>query len=183
MSQGNAGAFSGQGGGQGHAHAPASGEGEVRMELPSKTAYLCAVREFTREVCKRRAFDEDQVAQIVLALDEALANVMKHGYQGRTDGRIWIGFSPFESGPRGPGIRIVVEDEARQVDPSTIKSRDLADVRPGGLGVHIIREVMDEATYEKRAGAGMRLTLVKHVSSPAVCTSPRVRDCSGGTHG
>jgi anti-sigma regulatory factor (Ser/Thr protein kinase) len=177
MSHGNAGAASVHGVGS----APPGAE--VRMELPSKTSYLCAVREFTREVCKRRGFDDDQGSQIVLALDEALANVMKHGYQGRTDGRIWIAFAPFDSGPRGPGMRIVVEDEARQVDPATIKSRDLADVRPGGLGVHIIKEVMDEAVYEKRTTVGMRLTLVKHLCSPAVCTSPRVRDCSGEAHG
>jgi anti-sigma regulatory factor (Ser/Thr protein kinase) len=65
------------------------------------------------------------------------------------------------------GVRIVIEDEARQVDPTRMKSRDLEDIRPGGLGVHIIREVMDEAVYEKRAPVGMRLTMVKHAPRPS----------------
>jgi hypothetical protein len=70
-------------------------------------------------------------------------------------------------GPRVPtGLRIVIEDLGRQTDPGAIKGRDLDDVRPGGLGVHIIREVMDEVVYEKRPGGGMRLTLVKCPHAP-----------------
>jgi anti-sigma regulatory factor (Ser/Thr protein kinase) len=120
--------------------------------------------------CPKLGFDGAQSSQVVLAVDEALANVMKHGYQGRDDGRIFIRIAPFQDSAarRGPGVRIVIEDEARQVGLDKIKSRDLDDVRPGGLGVHIIQRVMDEARYEHReGGVGMRLTLVKHVSSPA----------------
>jgi anti-sigma regulatory factor (Ser/Thr protein kinase) len=67
----------------------------------------------------------------------------------------------------------MIEDEAEQVDPCTIKSRCLDEVRPGGLGVHIIREVMDEVAYECRSGGvGMRLTMVKK----KISTKPR-GDC------
>jgi anti-sigma regulatory factor (Ser/Thr protein kinase) len=55
------------------------------------------------------------------------------------------------------------------VDPATIRSRDLDDIRPGGLGVHIIHEVMDEVRYERRDSRGMRLTMVKQRRSPEVC--------------
>lgn len=146
------------------------GRGEVRIELCSKTSYLCSVRAFMQSFCPRIGFDGAQSSQIVLAVDEALANVMKHGYQGRDDGRIVLRVTPFQDSAahRGPGVRIVIEDEARQVELSQIKSRNLDDVRPGGLGVHIIQRVMDEARYEHReGGVGMRLTLVKHVASPA----------------
>ena len=61
---------------------------------------------------------------------------------------------------------IVVEDRAKQVDPETIQPRDLDDIRPGGLGVHIIREIMDHVSYEKRDGGGMRLSMTKHLPSP-----------------
>ena len=168
----------------------ASREAEIRMELLSKPVYLCAVRDFLRQICKRHGFNDDQGAQVVLAVDEALANVMKHGYDGKHDGHIWLSITPFTDGAheRGAGLRIVIEDRAKQVDIASIKSRDLADVRPGGLGVHIIKQVMDVATYEKRDdGAGMRLTLVKHVSSPAVHTAETDdagrSGCRGGSHG
>ncbi|HYF15325.1 MAG TPA: ATP-binding protein [Phycisphaerales bacterium] len=141
---------------------------EARIELTSNTAYLCSVRDVVRRVARRMGFGDDQAAQIVLAVDEGLANVMKHGYDGRPDGPIAVELCGCCDCARGPGIRIVVEDRARQVDPATIKSRDLDDIRPGGLGVHIMREVMDTVHYEPREGGGMRLTLVKFLSSPAV---------------
>jgi anti-sigma regulatory factor (Ser/Thr protein kinase) len=66
------------------------------------------------------------------------------------------------------GIRIVIEDEAKHIDPDHIKGRDLDEIRPGGLGVHIIREIMDEVVYEQRRPIGMRLTLVKSRKSDAM---------------
>ena len=61
-----------------------------------------------------------------------------------------------------PAARFVIEDRAKQVDPATIRSRDLSEVRPGGLGVYIINEVMDDVTYAMRPEGGMSLTMVKH---------------------
>jgi serine/threonine-protein kinase RsbW len=170
---------------------PAREQSDVVLEVLSKPMYLCAVRDFLRQICKRLNFHDDQGAQIVLAVDEALANVMKHGYAGKPDGRITLALALFAQSPRGPGLKIIIEDLAPQVDLATIKSRDLAEVRPGGLGVHIIKNVMDEAVYANRTdagGLGMRLTLVKYLSSPAVTgdnlagTQPDSR-CCGGIHG
>lgn len=168
--------------------ASADANAEVRIELLSKPVYLCAVRDFMRQVCRRHGFHDDQTAQIVLAVDEALANVMKHGYANHHDGHIWLALTPFTDSPRGPGLRIVIEDTAKQVDLASIKSRDLAEVRPGGLGVHIIKQVMDEAIYAHReGGVGLRLTLIKHLSSPAVSATQTDNashtNCCGGSHG
>lgn len=140
----------------------------LTLEMPSNAMYLCAVRCFISEVCRRHGFVDMQTSQVVLAVDEALANVMKHGYQGRPDGRITLRVMPVTDEAKGPGLSFTIDDWGRQVDPATIKSRDLADIRPGGLGVHIIRQVMDSATYETPPGQGMRLTMTKFVSSPAV---------------
>jgi anti-sigma regulatory factor (Ser/Thr protein kinase) len=51
------------------------------------------------------------------------------------------------------------------VDPSSIKSRDLDDLRPGGLGVHIMNSCMDCLEYRRAKGGGTILTMVKRVSS------------------
>jgi anti-sigma regulatory factor (Ser/Thr protein kinase) len=136
-----------------------AGPAPIRLEMLSQPMFLAGARDLVSAVAKRLGFAELACSQIALAVDEALCNIIRHGYGRRTDGPIWISLWPLES---PAAIRIVIEDEARQVDPATIKSRDLADVRPGGLGVHIINEVMDEVKYEHRAGAGMRLTLVKN---------------------
>ncbi len=138
----------------------------VCIELASNPAYLCSVRSMMGVVCRRIGFGDAATSKVVLAVDEALANVMKHGYERRLDGRIWLRAAR-ETRETGEGIRVVIEDEGRQVDPCDIKSRDLEDIRPGGLGVHIIREIMDDVRYECRDGKGMRLTLFKRLDRGA----------------
>ena len=102
----------------------------------------------------------DQVrAQVGLAVDEALTNVIRHGYDSREDGDIEIGFARQDT-----VVTIEILDRARQVPVETIASRPLDDVRPGGLGVHLIRNTMDEAVWSHREGGGMRLLLVRDVA-------------------
>ena len=140
----------------------------IRVELLSNPIYLSGARELVGTVAKRLGFDDLDCSKIALAVDEALCNVIRHGYSRALDRPIWISIWPIERDGAAEGIRIAIEDEAKQVDPSQMQGRSLTDIKPGGLGVHIIREVMDEATYEKReGGTGMRLILVKKAPRPA----------------
>jgi anti-sigma regulatory factor (Ser/Thr protein kinase) len=135
---------------------------DIRIQMVSDPTYLSGARDLVAAVARRLGFTEEGCGQIALAVDEALCNIIRHGYDRRKDAPIWISLWPLPAlNGSGAGIKIVLEDEAKQVDPCTIKSRDLDEVRPGGLGVHIIQQVMDEAKYEKREQVGMRLTLVK----------------------
>jgi anti-sigma regulatory factor (Ser/Thr protein kinase) len=140
-------------------------EPQLKLELLSQPRFLAAVRALISSLAQRVGFDEISCGQVSLAVDEALCNIINHGYDKRPDGRIWVNVWMVERDQ--PSLRIVIEDRAKQVDPQTIRSRDLEDIRPGGLGVYIIREVMDEASYEKREGGGMRLTLFKRVAPQA----------------
>jgi anti-sigma regulatory factor (Ser/Thr protein kinase) len=136
--------------------AEATKEPLLRLQMFSQPRFLAAVRALIATVCDRLGFNSMQCGQISLAVDEALCNVITHGYNRRE------------------GIKIVIEDLASQVDPDSIQPRDLDDIRPGGLGVHIIREVMDEVAYERRADRGMRLTMTKNLH-PAEATRPSGR--------
>ena len=139
----------------------------IKLELISDPTYLCGARELVASISRRLGFEDMDCSKIALAVDEALCNIIRHGYNRAMDKPIWISVWPEPGDAHSPGgVRIVIEDEARQVDPSKMKSRDLEDIRPGGLGVHIIREVMDEARYEKRPERGMRLTMVKRAPKP-----------------
>lgn len=153
---------------------------EVVIQIVSNPLYLSGTRELVSGVSRRLGFAEEACSQIALAVDEALANVIRHGYSKESNKPIWISLFPTPcpgmSGPMGDScqcqsLKIVIEDEARQVDPAVIKSRDLEEIRPGGLGVHIIRTVMDHVQYEKRESTGMRLTMIKNrVCSPSNAT-------------
>jgi anti-sigma regulatory factor (Ser/Thr protein kinase) len=140
------------------------------MQMQSDPMLLSGAREMVSWIARRSGFSDMDCSQIALAVDEALCNVFRHGYDRQTDRPIWLSIWS-EVGTAGnmecpPRIRIEIEDEARQVDPEKIKSRDLDDVRPGGLGVHIIKQVMDEATYARREGTGMKLTMAKQGAGP-----------------
>ncbi|GJM17794.1 MAG: hypothetical protein DHS20C14_00070 [Phycisphaeraceae bacterium] len=151
----------------------------IRVELLSNPIYLSGARELVGTVAKRLGFDDLDCSKISLAVDEALCNIIRHGYGRALDRPIWISIWPEGTEDAPEGIRIVIEDEAKQVDPKSMQGRSLTDIRPGGLGVHIIREVMDEAKYEQREGPiGMRLTLVKRAprpSEPGVITDAAAR--------
>lgn len=136
----------------------------IRIELVSDPIYLSGARELVGSVARRLGFDDLQCSKIALAVDEALCNIIRHGYDRAADRPIWIGIWPadLDDSGRPTGIRLVIEDEARQIDPGELKGRELDDIRPGGLGVHIIREVMDDVVYNKRNDKGMRLSMVKH---------------------
>lgn len=154
------------------------GEPDLVLRMLGDVRYLAGARELVSGVARRLGFSHDAAAHLALAVDEALCNVIRHGYSADEPGPIWVKLWPLpERGEEGPGVRIVIEDEARQVDPECIRGRDLDDVRPGGLGVHIIRQVVDEASYAKRGGVGMSLTLTKRVDGPSV---RRTRALSGG---
>ena len=144
----------------------------LQLQMVSNPLYLSGARELVSSVARRLGFTDMQCSQIALAVDEALCNVIRHGYDRREDAPIWLSVHPIRENGAVQGLKLVIEDEARQVDPAAIKSRDLEDVRPGGLGVHIIREVMDEAVYERRGESGMRLTLVKMLASKKGTTLP-----------
>lgn len=156
---------------------------DVVLRLVSDVRYLAGARELVSGVARRMGFSHDSSSHLALAVDEALCNVIRHGYRQQPNKPIWVKIWPLEDdGIHGPGVRIVIEDEAEQVDPDKIQGRDLDDIRPGGLGVHIIRQVVDQAEYAPRSGLGMCLTLVKRVDGPsAVRTRSLVRDEGNGS--
>ncbi len=88
-------------------------------------------------------FEEEEVQFIILAVDEACSNVIRHAYEGRTDGEIRLRCSARED-----RIEFRLVDRGRA--PGTadrLQPRSLEEVRPGGLGTHLIRSIMDEVRY------------------------------------
>ena len=137
---------------------------EIRLEMWSRPNLLAPVRAMVGAFARRAGFGEIECGQISLAVDEAICNIIRHGYDSRDDGRIWISCRALED---PGGLCIELEDEARQIDPAAIRGRDLDDIRPGGLGVFIIREIMDHVVYEQRDGGGMLLRLEKRLPVPS----------------
>ena len=135
-------------------------EGPVCIHIRSRGEYLPVVRAALERMCDQVGFVSDTTGQIVLSLDEALTNIIRHAYEGAEDEPIEIEFVPKDTAGR-TGLEILVRDYGKVVDPSTIKGRDLDDIRPGGLGVHIMRECMDKVEYTRAKGGGTLLRMFK----------------------
>ena len=132
----------------------------VRLDIRSDPAELPQVREAIRRAAGGVGFDDETVHQLILAVDEALANVIKHGYEGRQDQPVEVTLTPVEEAGR-QGLAVGIRDFGKQVDTAAICGRDLDEVRPGGLGVHLIKSIMDRVDYAAADGGGMRVEMIK----------------------
>lgn len=142
-----------------------SEESKIELNITSNAKSLPVVRSAVERMARMEGFGDNEAHALVLAIDEALANVIEHGYGGATDQPIAITLTSVHAADGRQGISVAVRDQGRQVDPGAIVGRDLSDVRPGGLGVHIIRSVMDDVEYRCADGGGMLLTMIKYIGS------------------
>lgn len=133
----------------------------ITLSISSTPAHLSVVRATVERLAQLLGFDEDAGHKITLAVDEGLSNVIKHAYHGQEDQPIEITFRCLREQTGRPAFAIELRDWGTPVPTSQIRSRDLEDVRPGGLGVHIITSIMDEVKYNPSPGGGTRLTMVK----------------------
>jgi sigma-B regulation protein RsbU (phosphoserine phosphatase) len=127
---------------------------------PARPERLQEIRQAVAATAAALGCAEPVVLDVVLAVDEACQNIIRHAYHG-ADGDIVVRMGT-ESG------RLVVRliDFAPPVDVARICPRALDEVRPGGLGTHFIRSVMDEIAFlPPPEGAGNLLQMVKRLES------------------
>lgn len=141
----------------------------MKLELASDPQLMCVVRSAVEQFAAVAGFSEADCRAIVLAVDEALTNVIRHAYGNRHDQSIVVAFQRLGGGPEASekdraGLAIEIVDRGKSADPGALRGRALEDVRPGGLGTHLIAQTMDEVCYEPQADHN-RLRLVKYVSS------------------
>lgn len=140
-----------------------SEQAPIVIRIDSNPQLLCVVRAALERALSVYGMDSESAGRVVLAVDEAIANVMRHAYQRQTDKPIWISIRPLTWNHQA-ALELLVEDEAKNVDLSRIHSRSLTEVKPGGLGVCIIEQVMDVHEYSHRPGnVGVQLRMIKRL--------------------
>ncbi len=137
----------------------------VTLSVPSHPRYLRLVRDVLTRLLTDVGFSKRDRMGVVLAVNEAFANVIKHCYQGDVTQRIDLTVCV-----EPQVVTIEMRDYGKHPDVACIQPRDLQDVRPGGLGTHLMRSIMDEITYDMASDTGTVLRMRKHRSVP--CTSP-----------
>ena len=136
------------------------GELVLDLQTVARPEHLKKIRTAVREAAIGAGCSENCADDIVIAMNEACMNVMEHGYKLDPDGKLTVQLAV----DKGVMVAWLV-DECASVSASDLKSRPLEELRPGGLGVHFMRECMDEVRYlAPPAGLGNLLQMTKTIS-------------------
>jgi len=135
---------------------------KYQLKLLSQTDNLEIIREFVSKIVTKAGFCETDVNKIELAVDEACANVIKHAYPSNaTKQHLQVALEiDYQK------ISVIVTDHGRGFDVSKIKAIDmseyLAEMKVGGLGIHLIKTLMDDIEFDIQPGKKNQVKLVKY---------------------
>jgi serine/threonine-protein kinase RsbW len=125
----------------------------------AKLENLVLIRRFVEKTARSLQADQAAIDDVIQAVDEAATNIIIHGYAGKP------GMIDVEVKREVDSLIVHLLDQAPQFDPTTVPPPDLTlpleKRRPGGLGIHLIREYMDQVRYLAMPQVSNKLTLVK----------------------
>lgn len=131
------------------------------IEVEGTMRGLQIIQHFVEAMLKRLGIADPPAYDIQLAVDEITTNIVKHAYKDKT-GQIWV-----MCYRRDNEFHVIVKDEGRPFDPSTVPEPDLTSALDrlivGGLGIYFVRRVMTRISYEYRDGRNI-VTMVKKIS-------------------
>jgi anti-sigma regulatory factor (Ser/Thr protein kinase) len=129
-----------------------------QIEFSSHTGNLALMRNCVRNFLENFPFSERQRTLMVLGVDEACTNIIRHAYHLRDDQLISISLES-----KSDCVCLRLRDYGQKAQPGAIGSRPPPDlIRPGGLGLHLIRNAFDQVDYILRR-RGTELVLTKNL--------------------
>ncbi len=132
------------------------------IHIESRTDRLIAVREFVSDAARQFGFSDEDVSKIALAVDEACTNVIKHAYKYDPTKEITVTIRSDSD-----TFQVIIQDTGVQFDPSRVQSPDMREYmknyRRGGLGMHLMKSLMDSVEYNIEPGKTNEVRLTKHL--------------------
>ena len=130
------------------------------IHVPSSTENLAMIREFVASVGTQAGLSPGEVAKLELAVDEACANVIEHAYGSDVTKEVSVR-APLDD----QILEIFVIDSGVGFDPSSIEQKELDKLvalrKSGGLGMRLIKSLMDTVEYQMIPGVKNELRMVK----------------------
>lgn len=132
------------------------------LEVDSKLESLPIINDSIAKMLKGIGAGERTIFEVQMAVDEACTNIIKHAYSGE-EGPITLICELVDD-----EFVVTIRDRGKPFDPSSVPVPDLhADLdkrRIGGLGIHFMRKMMDEVSYDFDAEKGNKLTMRKRLA-------------------
>ena len=131
----------------------------VEQEFIAQAKYLKDLRQLVNDCLEHEGCTQEFIQRMVLAVNEGCMNIIQHGYGNCDDAKFTI-----EIYSNARELIFLLADNAPTIEKENIRSRDLDDIRPGGLGVYFIHEIMDQVEYlENPKGTGNVLQMKKRL--------------------
>ena len=116
---------------------------------------------YVTHYARQAGLNETEVYAVQLAVDEASTNIIEHGYGEECPSRIDITCDVQEN-----GLKVVIYDDAEPFNPESVPEPEvnvpLEEIKPRGLGMFLMRQMMDEVYYQSNPAMGNTLTMIKH---------------------
>jgi serine/threonine-protein kinase RsbW len=133
-----------------------------KLRVDAHVENLIKIRNFVQQTTSALGVAQEQIDDVILAVDEVATNIIVHGYKGQP------GMIDIEVSRESDSLLLRLQDQAPGFDPTQVPSPDVTlplEKRPlGKLGIHLVRHMVDEIIYKIPSGRGNQLTLVKHIS-------------------
>lgn len=134
------------------------------LHIESRTDRLIAVREFVSDAARQFGFSDEDVSKIALAVDEACTNIIKHAYRYDPNRHITIAVHGEDA-----AFQVVITDTGLQFHPEAVHSPDMREYmqnyRRGGLGIYLMKSLMDKVEYNMEPGKPNEVRLTKYRAS------------------
>jgi serine/threonine-protein kinase RsbW len=132
------------------------------ITIPSRTERLNDVRQFVAQAARLHGFRDDDVNNIMLAVDEACTNIIKHAYNYSPDESIEVNV-----GMKGGEFEILIADRGKNFNPNSVPPPNMKEYmtqyRRGGLGLYLMKKVMDSVDFQFHANRNiLRMTKLLH---------------------
>jgi len=130
------------------------------LRLEGRSANLNIIREFVSRLALEAGFSEEEANKIELAVDEASSNVVEHAYPDKLKNvEIEVSYNP-------EYFQVTVRDKGKGFDPAAVPEPDmktyLERYQVGGLGIHLMKSLMDQVEYSISPGRRNQVTMIKY---------------------
>ena len=141
--------------------------GRLVLNVTSDPANLAPVRRACEAFCRSHGLDDAAINDVGLCVNEAMANITRHAYGGAVDKPVVVTCEAMGAdGQDGrPGVRLTLRDWGSGVNPLSQMPPERDPMRPGGLGLVCLRQLLDDVRFEPQPDGGMLLTMVKRKGS------------------
>ena len=130
----------------------------MHITIKSHPKNLIDIRHLLADAIAETELTKDDSSSMILAVDEACSNIIRHCYQGDVTKNIDVTINLTDT-----EMVIAIRDSGPEFDIDSVEKRDVYEVKPGGLGIYIIHHVMDKVEYIRTSDGFNELRLTKNL--------------------